>query len=89
MKLSFLKRIYQNLTKTLPKSYEKPTEALQKPNQKPIKTLSDPNLEITLANSGKTSDFPLRVFTIVGKQGYGKTTLAKKSANIMNLKEFQ
>ena len=74
--MSFLKRLYQNLTKTLPKPNLKPTEALQKPNLKPTETLPKPSLEITLSNSGKTSDFPLRVFTIVGKPGCGKTTLA-------------
>ena len=67
-----------NLTKTLPSHNLKPTETLQKPNLKPTETLPKPNLEITLSNSGEISDFPLRVFTIVGEQGYGKTTLAKK-----------
>jgi hypothetical protein len=38
------------------------------------------NVSITLANSGSVNDFPLRIFTIAGKMGYGKTTLANAIA---------
>ena len=76
--MSFLKRLYQNLTKTLPKPNLKPTEALQKPNLKPTETLPKTNPEITLKSSFSISEFPLRAFLVIGKQGTGKTTLVKQ-----------
>jgi molybdopterin-guanine dinucleotide biosynthesis protein len=72
-----LKELYQNLTKTLPKN----EQTLQKADQKQTETLLKTNQKITLASANKTTDFPLRVFIIIGKQGYGKTTLAKNIAN--------
>ena len=81
---------YQNLTKNL-----------QEPNQLQTKTLPKANQKtITLKSAFKTSEFPLRVFLIVGKQGTGKTTLAKnlsqyyenngiKVINVQNLQDLE
>lgn len=68
-----LKGFYRNLTKNLSKT----EKALQKPYDKQTETLPKTDVKITLNSANHTTDFPLRVFTIIGKQGYGKTTLAK------------
>jgi len=72
--LNVFKRFYQNLTKTLSKPNPNQTQTLQKPYQKLIEK---PMVQITLDSANNTTEFPLRVFLIIGKQGYGKTTLAK------------
>lgn len=68
------KRIFQNLTKTL----LKPHKSIPETDPNHTKTISetDQKSTITLRSSNHTSDFPLRVFTVIGKQGTGKTTLA-------------
>lgn len=68
-----LKELYRNLTKTLSKT----EQSLRRPDQKHIETLPQTNQKITLSSSNNITDFPLRVFTAIGKQGYGKTTLTR------------
>lgn len=71
-----LRELYRNLTKTLSKT----EHSILEPNQKHIKTLPETNQKITLSSSNNITDFPLRVFTAIGKQGYGKTTLTRNIA---------
>jgi len=66
-----LKRLFARFTKTLPK------QPLKVSNNVPKRYQND---TITLASSNKISDFPLRVFVIIGKQGVGKTTLCNNLA---------
>ena len=65
-KIKHILKPNQNLTNTLPK-----------PNLEHTKTLPKANQKLILDSAFKTSEFPLRVFVIIGKQGVGKTTLAK------------
>jgi hypothetical protein len=71
-----IKAIYQNLTATLPKT----EETLLKTYEKQTETLPQTNQKLTLSSSNSITNFPLRVFIIIGKQGYGKTTLTKNIA---------
>jgi len=91
--------IYQNLTQTLPKNQQKATPIVfQEP--KPLtyknttknlqcntKTLPKSSL-LTAETSGKISDYPLRVWLVIGRQGVGKTTLVNFIANHFSMQNY-
>ena len=64
----------------LPKPYQNHDENLTSTLPKPERQRPSKNHTITLHSSNCVSDFPFRVFVIVGKQGQGKTTLAQNLA---------
>ncbi|VVB54025.1 Uncharacterised protein [uncultured archaeon] len=81
--MSFLKKFkdaYQNLTNNIPKAEETQpkTEGTQPQTNQ---NHTENSQKLTLDSGNNISDFPLRFNLIIGKMGYGKTTISKGIQN--------
>ncbi|MEM2355485.1 MAG: hypothetical protein QXO00_04110 [Candidatus Bathyarchaeia archaeon] len=63
------------------KTHQNAPESTEKHQYAPIDNGKAKDSTITLSSANVVSEFPLRVFVILGKQGYGKTTLVNNIAS--------